>query len=272
MKLLLALICCAIVGITYAQDCSSHALMRKGSRLEYAVYAQGPNGIFKMARIVFEVVHVMDSAGSRYSTILKKGIAINDTSDHYVMQIVLQCDGKNMLFPADFFAADTVYLCDIYPTVKKRGYYSALTPLKHPVKIIPLKLEGVTKLPLGVQQVEQKSTIRYFVFTDIREEQKQEEELGTMEWKNSCKITSIQIEGKKTITTPAGSFACYLIGTETEEKEIKEEEDEEDEESNPKVSKVIMYYNSQVGLVKRESVPLKNDSKKSGYLELVGVK
>src|SRR5687767_7916254 len=133
MKYLLVLICCATIGISYAQDCSRHALMRKGSRLEYAVYAQGPNGIFKMARTVFEVVNVMDSAGSRYSTILKKGIAINDTSDHYEMQIVLQCDGKNMLFPADFFATDTVYLCDIYPTVKKRGYYSALTPLKHPV-------------------------------------------------------------------------------------------------------------------------------------------
>src|SRR5690349_21240761 len=123
MRFLLVLLLIASYTFTNAQDCSQHALMRKGSRLEYITYAAGVNGNFKMARTVFEVVQVRDSAGNRYSSIIKKGIGVNDTSDHYEKPIILQCDGKNLLFPGNFFGADTTYLCDIYPTVRKRGYY-----------------------------------------------------------------------------------------------------------------------------------------------------
>jgi len=262
MRFLLVLILSIAFAFTNAQDCSSHALMRKGSRLEYVTYATGAHGNFKMARTVFEVLQVMDSAGSRYSSIVKRGIAVNDTSDHYEKPIVLKCDGKNLLFPGNFFGADTTYLCDIYPTVKKRGYYLALTPIQQVItNIIPLQLDGVTKLPVGATQVEQKLTFRNFPVSEQPEEQRLEGPLEVTERNATFIIKDIRVEGKKTITTAAGSFTCYKVVVDSDYLM----------DSHPIGSKFVMYFNNEVGLVKVVSEVDDKDNK-GGSVELVSVK
>ncbi len=88
--------------------------MQKGAQLEYMVY----NPAYRhdqALRMVYEVVNVADSAGSTYSTIIKKGIGIIDeANDHYEKTIRLQCDGKNLLIPFDFYSPDTTWFNDAF--------------------------------------------------------------------------------------------------------------------------------------------------------------
>src|SRR5687768_17436889 len=117
MKKWLFLLCSLSYGFAMAQDCTQHLLMQKGVKLEYTErWCKRDTFVFRpVARLVFKVEQVKDSAGSTWSTIIRQGFSPSNKNKHYQRKIVLQCDGKRTLFPYGFYTADTLYTKDVYP-------------------------------------------------------------------------------------------------------------------------------------------------------------
>lgn len=263
MKFLLLLICSASVLFSNAQNCTSHALMRKGTQLDYMVYApEYRNG--QVLKLVFEVADVTDSAGSIISTVIKKGIGINDASnDHYERTIRLQCDGKNLLLPFDFLQADTTYFNDIFPSVKNRGYYIGAAPQKDANFVFPLMLAGVTSLPEGLKQAEMKWILRGFTANPASKRQKGESGIWINDFESVYKIKNIKVEGRETINIAAGSFECNIIALDCELQM----------NSIAMPIKIKMYYNNEIGIIKMETTgPGAKNSKSKTSVELISVK
>jgi hypothetical protein len=246
-----------LFGICYygvfAQPCANHALMKKGAQLEYHVYfpkmeqAGGATTYYKASRILFEVAATKDSAASTWSTIIKKGIGLNDERDHCERTLILQCDGRNLLFPFDLYLPDTVYLSDINSKYKDKGFFSAATPMVDAISyIFPLSLEGVNQLPEGKKQLELKTVVRSF---------SDEQTIYQSDYRSSIVIKNITVAGKETITTPAGSFVCYKIYVDSDQKMNK---------FATMSNRGTIYYNTELGVIKFEAP--------SGYAELVSVK
>jgi hypothetical protein len=254
MKFLLALMFSAAVLCSNAQNCTSHALMQKGLQLEYHVYMpqmnlwKGTTTDEKVSRLVFEVDHVTDSAGGMYSTIIKRGFSIHNEKDHYERTIVLQCDGKNLLFPFDFYASDTLYTRDVYPAERrgKHGYAFAYTPLENAVTfIVPLAMDGITNLPEGKKQLEQKVKQRFW--TVNRGLIKRDSEI-------MINIKSIKFISKETVKTDAGSFACFKFYVDSDQAL----------NGHSMPIKYWLFFNNEAGLVKLEGP--------GGSIELVNIK
>jgi hypothetical protein len=253
MKWLLCLLCSIPYGIM-AQDCR-HILMKKGAQLEYSMYMPKSNldmslssANVKISRILFDVDQVRDSAGSTYSTIIKRGFSVADEKNHYERRMVLQCDGTNLHFPYDLYTSDTLYTRDIFPKERRdnHGYAFAFTPLEDAVTyIVPLVMDGINKLPEGKKQLEQK--VKERVWTESRG-------LVKVEVTNNITIKNIRMDNNETVKTEAGSFVCFKIYVDSDQVIGKR--------TTP--IKYWMFFNPTVGLVKMEGP--------GGILELVSFK
>lgn len=247
MKFPLLLLFSTFCFSSFAQNCSDHTLFKKGVQLEYdlhSVQVGGGNGVTKkIMRLLFEVTGIEEHSGSTYSTIVKKGYSLN-SDEHSERTTELECEGKNLLIPFDFYGADTFYLRDIYPSKKgKKGIAIANTPLKNDASyIVPFNLEGVDNLELGVKRYVQKGMMSNF---------------GTKQmsaFENLITIKTVKLIGKESVKTPAGVFDCYkfsYVG------------DLELNNRNMEI-KQFLYFNNEIGLVKFESP--------GGFIELAGIK
>jgi hypothetical protein len=245
MKLLLTLVFCVCFIYAEAQNCSSIVLMKKGTQLEYMAYNPRKKNK-EMLRLIFEVTEVIDSSGSTYSTISKRGFGIRDEErDHYEKTIRLQCDGKNLLLPFDFYNLDTTWINDVWSGVitKTHLFATGLSPLKEGNNyIIPLNPEGVSSLPTEPKQVKQIMT-RTGAPSNAPGWHKLK---GSTFWYKDYGLTfdlkEIKVTDKQQVTVPAGTFECYII--------IINCDLEQDEMSLGGV--YTMYYNTEVGVVKIE--------------------
>jgi hypothetical protein len=259
-----------------AQDCLQHSLLKPGTELEYRSYmpkmtmgGKAKNDHFEITRLVFTV----ESQG----TIVKKGSAASgNTKDSYKKEISLKCDGQNLLLPYDFYAADTVYLSDIYPGNKNAGFYSALIPPKNtPLWSIPLVLEGKKEIGIDNRNIAQTTVLRDYMpevstqrqgagdFRSAAPDGKRNVEMSSSPVKNEFEITltikDIKINGKKQVTTPAGSFDCYQV-TITAETVVMGRSNQ---------GSIIMYIADGIGLIKTET---QQGKAVKGYTELVRIK
>lgn len=270
MRLLLLFVLCVCVIDSSAQDCGSNALMKKGGQLEYMVYTPGYRND-KALRMVYEVTNVADSAGSTFSTIIKKGIGIKDPeNDHYEKTIRLQCDGKNLLIPYDFYSPDTTWFNDRNMSIIKRHLFqTGNAPLQDPnaYYMIPLALEGITDLPVAAKQVKQGVTTTGELpaqGTDGWHKLKGESGIWTKSEEVLLNYKNIKVAGKDKVTTAAGTFDCYIIGVDC------------DFQFNGAsfVTKYSMRYNPEVGLVRMEIDLFSGNRKisKAGSVELISVK
>jgi len=261
MRFILILLLSLSVICSSAQNCTNLALMKKGTKLEYIV--KGPGYVDgKVLKLVFEVVNVTQSAGNTYSTIIKKGIGIKDPQkDHYQRKIKLQCDGKNLLLPFDFYETDTTYLNDSYlsSVIKKNYFLSARAPLENVNYVIPLQLEGLTSLGEGVKQVKQKAKVVAMGAFPGYMPVKGQTDLWAKEYEIVYTIKDIKMAGRQQITTGAGTFDCYAI--------VIDRKVQFDGKSP--ASTVTMYFNKEVGLVKYEIAQGKD---KAASIELTGIK
>jgi hypothetical protein len=277
MRFLFLIVLSACVINSNAQTCGSNALMKKGTQLEYMVYGPGYRND-KASRLVYEVASVTDSAGSTFSTIIKKGFGIRDEKkDHYEKTIRLQCDGKSMLIPFDFYGADTTWFNDgnKMSIIKRHLFFTGNAPLEGPNANyrIPLELEGVSSLPTEPKQVKQTIT-RTGVDPDYQIGNTMYHEEGWKKLKGETgiwftnyevltNINDIKVEGKEKVTTAAGTFECYIIGVYCDFKF----------NGTSLISKYSMRYNSEIGLV-RMDIDLFSGKRKmsSGSIELISVK
>jgi len=252
--------------------------MKKGTQLEYMLYIPGYRD-GKALKQIYEVANVTDSAGSTYSTIVKNGIGIRDEKkDHYEKTIRLQCDGKNLLLPFDFYSPDTTWFNDgnTISVIKRHVFFTGIAPLQDPNAnyIIPLALEGATSLPEGVKEVKQTVTragtdpnyegVTMKVSSSGWKKLKGEPGIYTKDYECLTKVKDIKVRGKVKITTAAGTFECYIIGIDCDV--------QIDEMSI--INKYTMYYNSELGLVKMDIDMYMGKRKvgSSGKLELISIK
>jgi len=270
MRFLLLFVLCAGVINSNAQNCGSNALMKKGAQLEYMVYSPGYKDE-KSLKMTFEVTDVADSAGSTFSTIVKKGFGIKDAAkDQYMKTIRLQCDGKNLLIPFDFYSADTTWFNDGTPTIINRHlFYTGNAPIEDPNAhyTIPLVLEGAGSLPIATKQVKQfftKTGELPAQGTDGWKKLKGESGIWVKDFEMLTIIKAIKVEGKEKVTTAAGTFDCYIINVDC---------DFQFNGANM-VNKYAMRYNPEVGLVRMEIDMFSGKRKigRSGSVELTGVK
>jgi hypothetical protein len=244
MKLPLFFLFSLICIDSFSQNCSNHYLFTSGVTLEYNYSMAQANGdIEKNQRIRFEVSDVTDRDGSTYSTVVKKGISINDDEGFYKRAIDIKCDGKNLYFPFDFYTPDNIYAKDIQPknrSAKKGSMAFTYTPLQDVITyIVPLVMDGITKLPEGKTEFKQKGKSAYTAGSDFE---------------NTITIKSIKLIGKEPVKTEAGTFECYKFYVISDQKINKLAID----------VKYWLYFNKELGLVKLDSP--------GGVIELTSVK
>ncbi|OQP45523.1 hypothetical protein A4D02_33235 [Niastella koreensis] len=244
--------------------------MTKGAKLEYMVYTPGYRDE-KALKMTFEVTNVADSAGGTFSTITKKGIGIKDAeNDHYEKTIRLQCDGKNLLIPFDFYSADTTWFNDASNTIVKRHlFYTGNAPIADPDAhyTIPLVLEGAAGLAIATKQIKQAFTKTGELptqGTDGWHKVKGESGIWSKDYEMLTIIKAIKVAGKEKVTTAAGTFECYIINVDC------------DFQFNGAtlVNRYTMRYNPEAGLVKMEIDMFSGNRKigRSGSVELLSVK
>ena len=227
--------------------------------------------------MIFTVDTQKDSEGVTHSVIVKKGSAAsNNAKDSYKKEITLKCDGQNLVLPFDFYNPDTIYLSDIYPGNKNGGFYAAYIPKKNtPSFSIPLVLEGKKEIGIDSKNISQSTVIRDYMpevstqrqgagdFRSAAPDGKRNPEMSSSPVKNEFEITlnirDIKINGKKQITTPAGSFDCYQV-TITAESTVMGRSNQ---------GSTVMYIADGIGLVKTETLQGKSIA---GYTELVRIK
>jgi hypothetical protein len=244
MKIFLFLLSSLIYINSFSQSCSSHYLFTNGVTLEYSFSVAQANGVeAKNQRIRYEVQEVSDRDGSTYSTVVKKGISINDDDGFYKRAIDIKCDGKNLYFPYDFYSADFIYAKDMDPKNRraKRGSYAfSYEPLKDVITyIVPLVMDGSTKLREGTTEFKQKGKSAYITGSDFE---------------NTITIKSIKLIGKESVKTEAGTFDCYKFYVISAQKINKLDMD----------IKYWLYFNKELGLVKLDSP--------GGGMELTSIK
>lgn len=270
MRSLLMFLLCVCVINSNAQTGGSNALMKKGAQLEYMVYNPGYRND-KALRMVYEVADVSDNAGSTFSTIIKKGFGIRDEeNDHYEKTIRLQCDGKNLLIPFDFYSPDTTWFNDGNVSIIKRHLFqTGIAPLEDPNAnySIPLVLEGITSLHMDTKQVKQTFTKTGEITTPGEsgwKKLKGESGIWIKDYELLLNYKNFKVEGREKVTSAAGTFDCYIISVECEFQF----------NGMPLVSKYTMRYNTEVGLVRMEMDLFNNNKKfgKSGSVELISVK
>lgn len=270
MRPLCLMICLLCATHLRAQDCKTHSLLKEGTELEYATYAPkvgvfGKNkGHYPTTRLILTVKSVKDSAGATYSIISKKGVAYNDPRDSYEKTMTVRCDGKSLFIAVDSYSPDTIFLVDIYPSVKRRGFYYAANAKATPaIWSIPLSPDGG-----GSPGIDKKSYKLNFILRDYEMQQgipggsgpqgisavprsnDMEAEMGTQ---------SMKLAGKAKVKTRAGEFDCYKIEVSLTNTI----------NGMPFEAVTIMYFNPEIGLVKTETKQLKYPT---GYTELVNVK
>jgi hypothetical protein len=209
--------------------------MQKGAQLEYKEYWLTSSRHIPIARVVLEVDQVTDSAGSTWSSITKRVFSNIDSNDHYERKLLLQCDGRNLLFPYDFFFTDTIYRRDFYPEAIKGGYsYAAVyMPLKDAISyIVPLVTDCIVSLPEGKKHIERIVKPGYLNFSLCK--------ARTYDVEASVIINSIILQGRQMFKTPAGNFDCHKFSMEL----LKNGDDPPFQYS--------LYYNKEAGFVQLE--------------------
>lgn len=203
MKFFLTLMLVFSFHFSQAQKCDQHALMKQGTRLEYLLTMPGMMKREPTEMLLnFTVNRAVDSAGAYYSEITKEGGSAKVEKDKYKRQLTLECDGKNIMIPFDFYQPDTMYVTDIMGGNRSRGVYSATEPLKDNFfsYIIPLAMEGITALPESdVKVVKQYSWVRGM------------QGGGKSKMTTYWKMLSVTVAGKDKISTAAGTFECYKV-------------------------------------------------------------
>lgn len=236
MKQLLVLLCCLSYGFIMAQDCTQHALMQKGAQLEYKEYWLTSSRHIPIARVLLEVNQVTDSAGSTWSSITKRVFSNIDSGNHYERKLVLQCDGRNLLFPYDFFFTDTIYKRDFYPKTSLSDYsnYSyavAYSQLRDAITyIVPLAPDCIVSLSEGKKEISLIAKPGYLNLGSC---------MPRRDVVEAIKINSIILQGRETVTAPAGNFDCYKFCTELIQ-----------DASEP--VQCWLYYNKEAGFVQLE--------------------
>jgi hypothetical protein len=255
MKFLLALVFSTSFLYTTAQNCTSHLLMHKGAQLEYKLSMPKQNALgdmtseyYTVSRLVYEVNRVQEVTGSTFSTIIKKGYSASDEKNSFEREITLKCDGRNLLIPYDFYSVDTIFTRDVYPKAKgdKHGYAFAYAPMEDAISyVVPLVLDGISKLPDGEKQLQQKVKERYW-----------HEKYGLQKRDYESKITikTINCMGKETVKTEAGSFTCYKFYVDS---------DGEINHYHMQL-KYWLYFDSEAGLIKYDGP--------GGIIELTSIK
>lgn len=232
MKFHLFLLFSLIYINSFSQTCSSHYLFTNGVILEYNFSMAQANGKeAKNQRIRYEVQEVADRDGSTYATIVKKGISVNDDDGFYKRAIDIKCDGKNLYFPYDFYTPDNIYAKDMDPKnrmAKKGSMAFSYTPLHDDIAyVVPLVMDGISKLPEGKTKFQQKGKSAYIPGQDFE---------------NNITIKSIKVIGKESVKTEAGTFDCYKIYVDSNQ-ELQKRSME---------VKFWLYFNKELGLVKLE--------------------
>jgi hypothetical protein len=201
MKYFLAILLAFSLHFAYAQQCNQHALMRQGTRLEYLISSPSFKKEPTETRLSLTVSRVVDSAGGSYSEIIKEGASEKVEKDRYRRQFTIECDGKNIMIPFDFYNPDTIFVSQVMGGNRSRGVLSATEPLRDNFfsYIIPLALEGISSLPESdVKVIKQNVTVR---------------PLGggkstmTYYWK----MLNVTVTGKEKISTAAGTFDCFKV-------------------------------------------------------------
>jgi hypothetical protein len=213
--------------------------MQKGVQLEYKMYWPKPDSSNNMtgvavARLLFEVEKVTDSAGSTYSTISKKGFGVHNENDLYERKLVLKCDGMNLFIPFDFYLSDTFYANDMWPHLNlgNYGWSYGCKPLDDAITyIVPLVMDCIVGLPEGQKEVVQIAKVGYEPFSTFKK-------VNYID--RTYKIISIKLAGKEWLTTPAGEFYCYKFCL------------EHTMDNDPEPRESWLYFNSVTGLVKFE--------------------
>lgn len=229
MKCFFTLILVFSLHFTNAQQCNQHALMRQGTRLEYLISSPGFKREPTEMHLSLTVSRVVDSAGGFYSEIIKEGASEKVEKDRYRRQFTIECDGRNIMIPFDFYNADTVFVSQVMGGNRSRGIYSATEPLRDNFfsYIIPLSLEGISKLPESdVKVIKQNSTIRPL-------------DGGKSTMTYYWKMLSVTVAGKEKIGTAAGTFDCFKVMVKCEVEMHR----------NIPVT-LVMYINNEVGLVR----------------------
>jgi hypothetical protein len=221
--------------------------MQKGAQLEYKEYYSPFYSKIPISRVLLHVDQVTDSAGSTWSTITKRVFSVIDSNDHYERKVVLQCDGRNLLFPYDFYFTDTIYRRDFYPKVitNEYSYAAVYIPLKDAITyIVPLVADCIVSLPEGKKQIERFRDKGYSNVSQCG---------GIFGYRaeDLVKINCIKLAGREMFTTPAGNFDCYKLCME-----------QTIDNSGP--IEFTLYYNKEAGFVKLE------DSRRS--VELVSIR
>jgi hypothetical protein len=253
-----------------AQDCSISLLFKKGTELEYKTYAPKAglmtrDKFFEMTRLIFTVDAVKDSNNFTYSYITKKGIAANNEKDTYTKKYILVCDGSKITIPFDFYSADTNYLCDIYPKVLNKGYYSANVYKGKSMYNFPINFEK-DKFELTGNKLTMDMTIRDYAVDyqiggkdfDTRgpsSSARMEENKLSMD----ISIKKTETKGKEKINTKGGSFEPYKLLLTMDAAMLGRGVD----------MVFVLYYDPAIGFIKSETQQSRN---KAGYTELVRVK
>jgi len=273
MKLFLFLSFLFLRIIINAQSCDSSILFKKGAELEYKTYA--PKGglfskgnFFEITKLTFTVQDVKDSNNVKYSFITKRGINPNDDKLSYEKKYILTCDGSKILIPIDFYSADTIYFSNVYPKVSKdKGIYSATIYKGTCIYNFPTDFEK-NKFGITGTNITMNMKIRDYEMAFTQQNGSNGIQKGGPEntgriventFSLDMTVKKYETKGKENISTPAGTYECKKIILTTES-----------EMFGRGINTVsTLYYNTEVGFIKSETIQSKN---KSGYTELVRVK
>lgn len=270
----------ACLVITFSGNAQQVTLMNEGTRLEYQSYIPKTNllgkhkGYHTSVRLIYTVNAVRDSGSNKVSYITKEGISFkNAKRDTYKKQIVLASNDKLFRIPFDLFNADTSFLADLYPALKKRGFFVAHAALDQPVHVyIPHELDNVRELSTDKSTCRFEITLHDFmpdemanrrastgpVFKDPSMDFGQKTVLGRLKEEVEIRINKAAVNGKQNITTPAGSFSCYKIVLYADMVAMRK--------SHP--VRFILWYDPAIGCIRFEGDGPMNTS---GYVELTKI-
>jgi hypothetical protein len=270
----------------FAQDCNTSLLFKKGVELEYKTYSPASKGVFsskvkffEITRLTFIVEDVKDSNNVIYSYITKKGVAANNEKDKYEKKYLITCSNGEISLPFDFYAPDTVYLSDVYPKLKKKGFYTATNNKETVFYIFPLNADQ-NKFELSAKKLNSDVVMRDFGWEQRDSKGNRVFTGGHWELSNSIEETKYSMssvldiphmKGKEKITTSLGSFNCDKFSVTIKStfdfpKKIGLERPPGPDLNGKTIEGTgIFYFESQVGLVKTES-------SQGGYSELIRIK
>ena len=264
-KMLSGLFLLIILNVN-AQDCAESLLFKKGTELEYKTYMPKQVGFSasldftESTRLLYKIEDVRDSIGNKYSYITKKGTNPEDESRCYFKKYILVCNGKDIVFPFDFYGVDTIFFSNKYPGIyTDKVIYSAEFIDSGVTFSFPLDLE---KGKVGYYSGKIRTTL---VTRDYPRDR--DGSIASLPRESishpEATITSAEIGEKSKNQSPIGMLDTYKIVFNIDNFYGK-----------TKIPFHYIYdYNSKLGLIKTELISeFMKKRAKAGYMELVRVK